>query len=426
MPGNSMKERIDEWHRRNPGQLAEPQQADATNVGQLMYSVSPTIHANVLASAIHSNDSRIEELERELLALKKVKFDGVEIPRQRKTIAPTNNQPRPPAQPAQEQTAAQQSPSAAASTPSADPPIHPFASAPEVTYRPPHKRNFAGPPPKQNKDKEPAYRTQAPIQDPKIVSDVYSRSMTSPCVTLTPMELFSISPDCRTKLRDDITPKRVQPSGASPVKANIFAEDPLPFATCETVCENDSTEAQPIIVPDPYETYLMSLSPGEIPEVLTVAKESHALRAVNLLVDGQEQVGSIVDPGSQIVAMSEDVCHQFSLAYDPSIRLNMQSANGSIDQSLGLSRNVPCKIGDITLFLQMHVIRDPAYHILLGRPFDVLTESVVKNYRNEDQTITIRDPNSNRSATIPTYPRSEARRRGIPLHSSSVFVNKGN
>jgi hypothetical protein len=121
--------------------------------------------------------------------------------------------------------------------------------------------------------------------------------------------------------------------------------------------------------------------------------------------------------------MSEAVCHDLGMPYDPKIRLNMQSANGEIDQSLGLARNVPCRIGSITLYLQIHVIRAPAYDILLGRPFDVLTQSVVKNYANEDQTITIRDPNSGRIATIPTVPRGPPRHQKPPrrhLHSEDV------
>src|ERR1700677_2427774 len=113
--------------------------------------------------------------------------------------------------------------------------------------------------------------------------------------------------------------------------------------------------------------------------MMVVAKDSHILRSVPLLIDNKEEVDSIVDPGSQIIAMSEEVCHQLALAYDPNIKLNMQLANGSIDQSLGLARNVPCKLGPITLYLQIHVIRNPAYDILLGQPFDILTESTVQN-----------------------------------------------
>ena len=103
--------------------------------------------------------------------------------------------------------------------------------------------------------------------------------------------------------------------------------------------------------------------------------------------------------------MSEEVCHELSLAYDPVVRLNMQLANGTTDWFLGLARNVPFAIGSITLYMQVHIIRSPAYDVLLGRPFDILTESIVKNYSNEEQTITITDPNSGQRYTIPTFPR---------------------
>ena len=53
--------------------------------------------------------------------------------------------------------------------------------------------------------------------------------------------------------------------------------------------------------------------------------------------------------------------------YDPSIILNMQSANGEVNQSLGLARNVAMQIGNITLYIQIHIICSPAYDILLGR-----------------------------------------------------------
>ena len=99
------------------------------------------------------------------------------------------------------------------------------------------------------------------------------------------------------------------------------------------------------------------------------------------------------------------------LLYDPSLQITLQSANSTLDYSLGLCRNVPFSVGDITVYLQVHVIRDTAYDILLGRPFDVLTASVVKNYTNEDQTITIRCPNTNRMSTVPTLQRGNPRFR---------------
>ena len=65
---------------------------------------------------------------------------------------------------------------------------------------------------------------------------------------------------------------------------------------------------------------------------------------------------------------------------------------------------MPILIGDITLYVQFHIVQNPAYDVLLGRPFDILVESIVRNYSNEDQTITIHDLNSRRIATVPTFP----------------------
>ena len=54
--------------------------------------------------------------------------------------------------------------------------------------------------------------------------------------------------------------------------------------------------------------------------------------------------------------------------------------------------------------MQVHILRAPAYDILLGRPFNVLTQSIIRNYADENQTITIIDPNTGRRATVPTIP----------------------
>ena len=89
----------------------------------------------------------------------------------------------------------------------------------------------------------------------------------------------------------------------------------------------------------------------------------------------------------------------------------MQSANGKVNQSLGLARNVPFQIGPIMLFLQAHVLHAPAYQVLLGRPFDVLNQSIVKNLLEEYQTLTIKDPNTGMVAMIPTIKHGKGKRK---------------
>ena len=132
------------------------------------------------------------------------------------------------------------------------------------------------------------------------------------------------------------------------------------------------------------------------------------------LINHNQYVESVLDPGSQVIAMSEAACHALALIYNPCICLCMQSANCEVDETLGLARNVPILIGDIMLYVQFHIIRNPAYDVLLGRPFDILVKSIVWNYSNEDQTITIHDPNSRRIATVPTFPRGTHLRTAHP------------
>ena len=160
-----------------------------------------------------------------------------------------------------------------------------------------------------------------------------------------------------------------------------------------------------IIIDDPYEVYLCTAPEDRGSDCLTVAKESSALHTILPLINHNQFIESVLDPSSQVIAMSEAACHALALIYDPHIRLRMQSANCEVDKTLGLARNMPILVGDITLYVQFHIVWNPAYNVLLGRPFDILCESIVRNYSNEDQTITIHDPNSGRIATVPTFPR---------------------
>ena len=139
---------------------------------------------------------------------------------------------------------------------------------------------------------------------------------------------------------------------------------------------------------------------------LMVVKESLSLHTILPLVNHNFYVKSILDPGSQVISMSKEAYHALSLIYDPQLRLQMQSTNSEVDETLGLAQNIPMLLGEITFYVQFHVIHNPVYNILLGRPFDVLLESIICNYKNEDQTITIHDPNSRRTATVLTFTHS--------------------
>ena len=158
-----------------------------------------------------------------------------------------------------------------------------------------------------------------------------------------------------------------------------------------------------VVIGDPVLQYLESLAPGEEPKPIVMGNASESLRCVYPLVNGSEKLEALYDTGSQIVSISEDKAMMIGLSWDPDVVIYMQSANKSVEKSLGLARNVPFLFGDVTLYMQVHVMKNPAYDLLLGRPFDTLTESVVKTEKDGTQTITIHDPNTLKRTVVVTY-----------------------
>ncbi len=156
---------------------------------------------------------------------------------------------------------------------------------------------------------------------------------------------------------------------------------------------------------DPYLQYMSSLDDKEAPKQVYSGTSSASLRVVHPLVATRQHVESVVDSGSQIVSMALTVAEELGIPWDPDAQIYMQSANGQLKKSAGLARNVCFLFGDIPIYLQVHIIDQPAYKVLLGRPFDILTESRIDNKGDGTQTLTIKDPNGTRRCVIPTQAR---------------------
>jgi Protein of unknown function (DUF4100)/Aspartyl protease len=453
--GTWLRDRVDEWHRQNPGQLAAQMlfevavapiatalPKEAAGQAYLGYpATSPGQYSSVWPARTYALRRQFPPRPEVVITTQPPHKRGRAGPSEHAGDADSDETPQrqqtesPP--PATEATSAAKKGKRVEFAPE---PTHPYAAAPDATYSAPSE------PVRPIKDtaipgrQEPGFQTTAKVYDPLIAKAVYERAMETP-ITVTQRELLSLAPEVRTQIADVTIRKRIprEPIGTAPHRAPLsnamieeITDENAPIPTEESdqsphtpvTFANRALPPNATVIADPYEAYLRdhggSVNPGDPNAV--VAAESSALRAILPVVDGQDKVEAILDPGCQIVAMSEEVCNALALHYDPTIRLNMMSANGGVDQSLGLSRNVPFLVGDITLYLQVHVLRNPAYDILLGRPFDVLTQSVVRNYPDETQTVTILDPNSGKKATVPTIPRgsfrfADRRAKKCPAHS---------
>jgi len=255
-------------------------------------------------------------------------------------------------------------------------PEHSFRNAQHATYAPPCNRNI-GAPAKLITTKKPkaAYRNLPVIHNPSITTKVYNRTLETP-VIITYHKLLSLSlwrfNHRYTKLCTST--KRIAKENAIPTTDTMMLEDITEeemsylfpdeeIATTETttnvmLCDKKYHQInEGIIVEDDFDQYYRNLHLGEQPDLkrIFVVKES-ILCSIMPLVNNHLKVESILDADSQIIAMSEDICHELLLAYDPTVILNMQLVNGGIDPSLGLACNVPFLIGPLTFYLQVHVI----------------------------------------------------------------------
>jgi hypothetical protein len=148
-----------------------------------------------------------------------------------------------------------------------------------------------------------------------------------------------LASEVRTQIRKAITHKRVPNvvvQSNTLQQAYLMEEEliylmpdevPLPFleetepaaimVLLAPLQKQSSIPLDAIIVDDPIDEYYKTLGEGEAPDPdqIVVAKESSALRSIVLLVNNHLKVESILDLGCQIVAMSEDICHELALPY---------------------------------------------------------------------------------------------------------------
>ena len=270
---------------------------------------------------------------------------------------------------------------------------------------------------------EPGFKNRAPLQLDERAKDLVQEALKNP-ICITTEDLLNVSEPMRQELKKLLIKKRlekksvtlaaeVEPTGddvgtSGQREIETISVEKLPEATYEVLAEDTNGMAKgSVVVSDPVMQYLNSLAPGEEPKSIIVAAESHALRTVYPLINRVGEVESLLDPGSQIVSMAKSVAVTLEVNWDPDITVQMQSANNTLERTLGLAKNVPFLFGTITVYLQVHVIENAAYKVLLGRPFDIVTESVVKNAKDGSQSLTLTDPNTGERCVMHTHERGK-------------------
>ncbi|PPQ71592.1 hypothetical protein CVT25_007902 [Psilocybe cyanescens] len=227
----------------------------------------------------------------------------------------------------------------------------------------------------------PQYRYVTPIEDSRIVDAVVKRGL-SATVTLTTQELLAISPEVRKQIKEQIQTKRLTSSGSAFNMIMVSAE-------ASVVPKHHS---QGRTLPDRNDG-------------LVVAKHVEDLRAIDVLLEGRITVEALMDDGCQIVALRKNLWERLGLPIRSDHQMQMVSANATTSRTVGLLHDLKIVIGGYEFYLQVQVVDDAPYEMLLGRPFLTLTQASVQHFTNGDSHVTLVDPNTCAVITVPTRAR---------------------
>ncbi|MDT7543780.1 MAG: hypothetical protein QOE33_3695 [Acidobacteriota bacterium] len=368
--GRNMMERIDKWHESNPTAPAPPapvRDPPPHMTQNLLEVVSPQVAANLSTTVPDDDELVVRVLEAEVEKRKKrVRFDGVEVPSRRQ-------EKRKEEAPSAEQSTPERSTLPASALPKPAKVPTPSTSTTPPTTTPPTTTPVAP-------GSGPQYRYVSPAEDPVVLKTIMNRALDS-AVNLSQRELLSISPELRKQYREYTTTKRIPAEQGSVEVATIDVLtniNHLPVRECK-----DCQQVLPLVVAD----------------------DSVALRAVFPVIEGKVSPECLLDLGSQVVSMHESVWKKIGNNLRPNENLSMESANSAVTTTSGRCKNVKFSFGEIDLFLQIQVVKEAPYEVLLGRPFHTLTNCITRDFSNGDQHITITDPNTGLVVTIPTKER---------------------
>jgi hypothetical protein len=113
----------------------------------------------------------------------------------------------------------------------------------------------------------------------------------------------------------------------------------------------------------------------------------------------------ILDGGAQIVVMRKDIWQRLRAPISAAKAMSMESANAGKTMTLGLVENLPLTIGAITVLLQVQIVEDAPFEVLLGRPFFDVTSCVEVSRSGGSHQIQLRCPKTQAPYVFATQPR---------------------
>ena len=433
LPGRNMSERVDSWYARENMQRERP--ANPVLSTNFLESIDESVFAvnydpqedSRVATFTSSEDiSRAEQvriLKAQLASIeergvvgaqkekKKVRFDGVEVPPAPYTIG----QRSAPA-PSPSTTTAPASPAPATPAPTIlarpRPPLPEKAEtrAPSSWRREEKSRDRSTERPRgpmrplvdqrrfehsKPSNEEPRTRFQSAIESSVNVSELTDRVLDA-TISVTARELLAASGGVRNTVKDLVASRKVS--------VNLVEEDLVDSYLAQCFDSNTVLDTEQEII----QVDLFRYEPSSPFAVLSLP-----LRVIYPDFGNGVFPKCVLDSGAQSILMRRDIWEKIRAPLATNKATIMQSANESRDLTMGMVENLPVTIGEVKVYLQIHVVKTAPFEVLLGRPFFDVTNCSEVSRKGGHHKIHIRNPATGNPYAFPTEPRPNIR-LGLP------------
>ena len=360
LPGKNMRDRVDRFWEAQGIQGKGP--TVSTHFLETEENIIFPVDASLFKEAEENDDPEGATLEEQIKVLqaqlnsRKAKFDGVEIPK--KNITASDGQQPPPAGPT----------------------IHSRPKNPAPNSRPQGPMKPITMPPKASDEHK--HRYQAPVENAVKVSELVERTLDAK-ITVSARELLATSPEIRRQVKDLVTGKKV-------------ATNSLEVESADSYLSALHNDAPPRLDVSKYD-----------PDASTTAPHSLPLRVIYPTFGPGVIPECILDGGAQVVVMRRDIWEQLRVPLAPHKAMKMESANSGTTLTLGMVQNLPVTLGDITIHLQIQVVDNAPFEVLLGRPFFAITRCTESNLAGGSHVIELIHPKTKEPSLFPTFERQK-------------------
>jgi hypothetical protein len=173
---------------------------------------------------------------------------------------------------------------------------------------------------------------------------------------ITPAHILATSPPIRRELVERLRPRRVETGSFE----QVYDDNADPVSVLQLAARREAEFSLP-------------------------------LREIDILVNNIRTEAGVLDQGSQIVVIREDLAKEVGARINTSRTLRMEGANSSTSRTLGCAEDLSMQIGDVSFTIHAHVVRTAPFRLLLGRPFHHLLLCRLEDHPDRVD-VTIRDP----------------------------------